>query len=268
MNRDSDIPAATQQQVGEILFGQPPVETQEVVDDSEQETAPQQETGEPEQPERSELNVKALAEKLELDPKDLYESLKIDIGNEETLSLGEIKDKVKDWNRSNNVMAEAENQRITVENELLQKRRELASMQSQMGIEVTPEAQEAARKQYAEYQEREHQATLAAIPEWTDPVVVTEDSKKMSGLLSEYGLSAQEIAQIADHRQIKLVRDYALLRDRIANAGEQQKKGTKQGQRNRNRSAPNRAAQAKKDLASGKISQSDAVLSIIADGAK
>ena len=77
-----------------------------------------------------------------------------------------------------------------------------------------------------------------------------------------------EIAQIADHRQIKLVRDYALLRDRIANAGEQQKKGTKQGQRNRNRSAPNRAAQAKKDLASGKISQSDAVLSIIADGAK
>ena len=111
----------TFEQLEAALAGNPatPAETQEPIHAPEVDAA-QSDVDAPEEIPES-YTAKQLAERLEIKPSELYKNLQIDVGNDQTLSLGEIKDRAKELVQSETLRAEALSARESGELELLQK---------------------------------------------------------------------------------------------------------------------------------------------------
>ena len=212
------------------------------------------------------LSVKDLAEKLDMRPQDLYGSLEIDVGGQK-ITLSELKDRGKDLFSAETKLAKAEEHTLTSENDLLRKNRELALATQRLGREPTATERAEADHLHQEFVSHENRATLQAIPDWSDPATQSSDVTLIGETLTEYGFSPVEISNIFDHRQVKMLRDYALLRKRLKTAGESEVRSVKnQASGSRRKSAPTNKS-AKDRFKAGELTQTQAVLTAIADGA-
>jgi hypothetical protein len=182
---------------------------------AEQEPAPE---GEPQK-----VNLKGLAEQMGMDIKELYD-VEIGMGgNNEPVTLGALKDSFKDLQDLGQKQQDFEKQSLERENEFLRARQELSHLVQQM-----PELPKDFQQQMAEQQravlQREQQALLAAIPEMADQTQAQVVNERVFNVGREYGFSAVELGYIQDHRIVKLVNDYAKLKERFASADAQAKK--------------------------------------------
>ena len=86
----------------------------------------------------------------------------------------------------------------------------------------TLQAQQAQQteEQQQEYRTRESQALLKAIPDLTKPEKFAEFKSQAIGAGEKYGISADEIAQITDHRLVLALRDLAKYHAQAAQSGE------------------------------------------------
>ena len=232
--------------------------------DSEPQSEPAAEPGD-ETPDTA-LTVTELAERLEMSVEDLYRDLKIDLRDGESLSLGDFKDQAKDLQRSRVLLDKAEDVRLTGENELLRKNRELQVVAQRLGRPPTAAEQAEAAQLYGQYVDRENSSAMEAIPDWSDSGVRTEDLKSISALMTEYGFSASEQGATVDHRHVKLLRDYDQLRRRLKVAGESEVRDRKNQPSGRRRKTAARKKTAQTRFHSGEISQGQAVLQAIAEG--
>jgi len=266
-------------EVASILTGTPAAEAEKPETDSQdpvQEIEPSAPGGEagilsqtdsdaPEKPQT--MTVKALAEKLEMRPQDLYGALEIDVGGQ-TISLSELKDRGKDLFSAETKLAQAEEHTLTSENDLLRKNRELTLAVQRLGREPSDTEKAEAQQLHQAYVQQENAASLKAIPDWADAATQTAEVGLISEVLIEYGFSPVEISNVLDHRQIKMLRDYALLRQRLKAAGDSEVKSVKKVSGGSQR----KSAPAKKDVVSmvrkGELSQTAGVIAAIADGAK
>ncbi len=210
-----------------------------------------------------------VAEAAGIDVKDLY-SIDIPLGDGESFTLGEIKDRFKDLQRADALIQQAEVDKTAGENELMQKRREIAVMAQQMGREPTEAEQALAAQQWDDYISRETALSMQAMPSWSDPAVATHERGLIDQLLISYGLTDAERAGVIEHRQLKQLRDHARLLELVSNTRtqEQPKKPAKQAKGTKRRTSARTSDQIVKDNKTGKLGQMDAVIGLIADGAK
>ena len=211
------------------------------------------------------LTVKQLAERLETTPKELYESLKIDIGGE-SMSLSEVKDRGKDLFGADKKLADSDAYRLQAENDILRANQALALRAQRAGGEPTQAEMAEAQQAHNAYVMTERDKALAAIPDWSNPTVQQAEVKLIGEMLVDAGYSPHEIASKVDHRDIKIYREYALLKDRLAKVSKAEVHKTANQQPNaRRKSAPTHKS-AKERLQSGELTQTQAVLQAIADG--
>ena len=91
-----------------------------------------------------------------------------------------------------------------------EKQTQIEAIKQQTQQKLSEHQQEVQNKQLeAENKTRAEHAEMlkTAIPEWSDVEVWKADDKQMRGFLSEYGFNEAEVANLYDHRLIKLARD-------------------------------------------------------------
>lgn len=212
------------------------------------------------------LTVKQLAERLETTPKELYESLKIDIGGE-SMSLSEVKDRGKDLFGADQKLADSDAYRLQAENDILRANQALTLRAERLGGDATQAEMAESQQQHNQYVIKERDRALAAIPDWSNPTVQQAEVKLIGEMLVDAGYSPHEIANKIDHRDIKIYREYAMLKDRLANVGktEVHKKANQQPNARRKSAPTNKSATER--FESGELTQTQAILTAIADGA-
>jgi len=170
------------------------------------------------------FTVKALAEKLEIEPSQLYDSLRIDVGGEEPLTLGQIKDRAKELVRLDEVVASANEQRLEVENDLLQKRHALQRQAQRMGYQPTEADLAEAQAETAQYLQMQEALAVEYMPEWADTGVKHEDMKGIQAIQSEYLIGEAERRLMVDARLLKVFRDYHRLRAEVNGVASKKKR--------------------------------------------
>ena len=170
------------------------------------------------------LTVKALAEKLETEPGQLYDTLLIDVGGEEPLTLGQIKDRAKELVRLDEVVASANEQRLTVENQLMQQRAALQRQARRMGYQPTEADMAEAQAETEQYLKLQEALAVEYMPEWADTGVKHEDMKGIQSIQDEYLFGEAERRLMVDARLLKVFRDYHRLRAEVNSVASKQKR--------------------------------------------
>lgn len=130
----------------------------------------------------------------------------------EPKTIGQLKDEVAAMHLTQQKVEKTRN-------ELMMERRDL-----EMIIDALPQLPEEIgtiiqqRKQ--RLLAREGEAMLSAIPEWSEATTFQADRKEMLALTKGYGFSEAELEGVADHRLVKMIRDYTKLRNRVEKAGQ------------------------------------------------
>ena len=220
-------PAVELTDVAAILTGQTPAaEVEEPEQESEEQTVEEpsasEETEEVPAEKPTSLSVKELAEKLDMKPAEVYAALKIKVGDSE-VSLSEFKDSANDLTRANELRELAESHKTDSENEILRQRREIAIAQQR--YQPTEEEKQAADVEFQAYVQSENNAALRVIPEWKDPAQQKAGLDAIASLLNDYAFGPAETATMVDHRYLKLMNDFAQIRDRLKRAGDSIVKG-------------------------------------------
>ena len=120
----------------------------------------------------------------------------------EPMTLGQMKDRVNQLERTDQQMIERENA-------LMRQQDELAEVMQQMGG-IPPGLQEQAAQRNQQRLQHEHERMLEAIPEWKEKETFDRDRGQIFETAKQYGLG-DEIGQISDHRIVKLLRDFSRL---------------------------------------------------------
>ena len=162
------------------------------------------------------LTVKSLAEKLGIDAKELYQSVSIDLGEGQTLTLGELKDRGKDLLQTEALLANASEQQLEIENELLVKRQQLNVEAQRLGVEFTPEQSAEHRRTIEAYQDDQVKKALQIMPDWQDKATREADLTRIDKITRQYGFSEAEQSTILDARLLKVFRDFQRQRDTLA----------------------------------------------------
>lgn len=162
------------------------------------------------------------AEKLGLEVKELY-GLEVTLQDGVKATLGELKDAYQESGVIDRQEIEEERTQILLErqqkeNDVLVAQQELANIVGLLGDQVNPQIVERARAARADYIRGEREKLLQVLPQWRDPEVLTHDRQKIGELLTSRGFSEAEIANVSDHRLLKLAKDFADITDRVRKA--------------------------------------------------
>jgi len=119
----------------------------------------------------------------------------------EAVTLGALKDRVIELERT-------EEHIINRENDLMTQARELKHSIELAGGEIPLQLKEQMQARQQAHLQRENDAMFEAIPAWKDPAVFESDRKGIVSLGAQYGMTANEMSQIMDHRMIKFLHDH------------------------------------------------------------
>lgn len=121
---------------------------------------------------------------------------------------------------------EFEERRTKQESELMQAQEDLRELMASLPEKaIKPEVLQKVREKHDAQMNLERKRTLEVIPEWNDEDVRTRDIEGMAEHLKQYGYPANQLERIADHRQIKYIRDNWQREQRIRKALEKVKAG-------------------------------------------
>lgn len=185
-------------------------------------------------------SIDRLMKRYKLTEEQAY-ALKVPMADgEEPLTLGQLKDKVRSYKTFETDVTEFEERRIQQEGDLLRAQTQLRSVIDLIPKEaIKPEVLKALAAMDQTRAKREKQLTLGAIPAWRDETRRTAEIEGMGTLLEDYGLGAGFLETILDHRAIKLIRDFYLMRSRVQKSlAEVRDPARRPGQRPSSKSRP------------------------------
>jgi len=160
-----------------------------------------------------------LAGKLGLELDDLY---KLEVSQAEDgtpVTVEDLKDNHAKQADLSLREIEFEERRTKSEADLMQAQNELRELMAALPEKaVKPEVLQKIRDKHEAQMTLERQRTLEVIPEWTDQETRTADMEGMSNHLKQYGYPVDHLERVADHRQIKYIRDNWLREQRIRKA--------------------------------------------------
>jgi hypothetical protein len=147
------------------------------------------------------------AQEKEVDPQELYK-LAVPIGDEgETLSIGELKDRVKEHADFNRRRDEFEEWRELAINEVASGRMQVNGLFQRLG-QVLP--RETIERLMVDHEQTHTQQIASArtqlrewFPEWDDAQIKARDREKLDEHLGSYGFSRFEIENLSDPRLVR-----------------------------------------------------------------
>ncbi len=152
------------------------------------------------------LSVKELAETLGTTPKKLYESLQITTGDGETLTLGEVKDRITTQEAATRESVERETAISQRESAMLQNMQLLDSVMHDLKGKLSPEIVQKLQRQTAEREARERGMMLKAMPELADKAQLDTFRTDVAETMQAYGFRPNELV-IRDHRIALAIKD-------------------------------------------------------------
>jgi len=239
-----------------------PKESDESPDDSVNIPDEGQEASEHQEPAK-ELDFDAQLEKAGLDRKAFYKQLIP--GTDKT--FGEAKDLLKQESDLETRTAQHELKLRDRENEILQRMREAEVM---LNSDNPQQAKAELKRMQEQHETRERAFLMKAIPEWGDATVRQTEQKAIIDLMRGYGFSDAEIGASADHRAIKMMRDFQSLRS-ILTSAESKKVQAKPKVNPQSRRADARLTGLKKieaDFQAGKLTREEAATLTLLTGLK
>ncbi len=114
---------------------------------------------------------------------------------------------------------EFEERRTQQESDLMQAQEELRELMAALPEKaIKPEVLQKVRDKHEAQMHLERKRTLEVIPEWQDQETRTADMEGMADHLKQYGYPVNHLERVADHRQIKYIRDNWQREQRIRKA--------------------------------------------------
>lgn len=166
--------------------------------------------------------LQSLAEKSGLDLKELY-AVAVPLGDgREATTLGGLKDQFQEYSRLVEKTEAFEENRTEFENNMIRSRAELQQIIAKLPAEsLSQELLAEVASEYAETRQREQTALLSVKPDWKDPAAYALAQDQILETASEYGFTRHDLNAVIDHRLIKLLHDFHVMRVRFkdANAG-------------------------------------------------
>jgi hypothetical protein len=167
-----------------------------------------------------------LAERLGIELDDLY---KLEVSQAEDGSVVTV-ETLKDYYAAQADYSmreiEFEERKTKAESDMLQAQEELRELMAALPEKaIRPEVLQKIREKHAVQATLERRRTLEVIPEWNDAKTRTADLEGMSEHLKQYGYPVNHLERVADHRQIKYIRDNWQRETRIRKALEAVKAG-------------------------------------------
>ena len=150
-----------------------------------------------------------LAERLGVEVKDLY-SIKVPRGDAkgEPFTLGALKDRFEEWSSLDTERLSWNEERTKRDNEMHLARQELSELLAALPKEsVSKDALAKATAKVQQRIKRERELTLESITEWRDEERRTADLTGIAGMLEQYGLPANYLGTVYDHRILRFMRD-------------------------------------------------------------
>lgn len=170
---------------------------------------------------QGEMDLAGLAESLDISLEELY-AVEIPLGGEDgAFTLGEVKDQMRELKSIVQDREILTLDKTSSENEKLVARQELQQVVAMLGDSISPQLLDHARKQLRSEIARERESTFEAIPEWRDQETAERDRSEINDYLRGYGFSDAELAQVYDHRLLKLARDSQRNQNKLRTAAEQ-----------------------------------------------
>lgn len=161
-------------------------------------------------------SIDRLIKRYKLTPEQVY-AIKVPMPNgAEALTIGTLKDRIGEVTDLEIREVQFDERRIKQEGELLRSQSELKGI-----LELLPKdaLSNAVLKKVRERQDltvrREKQLTLQHIPEWRNEEKRTAEIEGIVEVLGDYGFDESFLTSVVDHRAMKLLRDYFLIRSRI-----------------------------------------------------
>jgi len=213
----------------------------------------QAEAGEPEMDEP--MSVKALSEKLGVSPQKLYKLLQIDAGDGTTFSLGEYKDKAKEFRQLEQLKAKASEARLKSETELLQKSMALDEAVTQLGRPLNQSDFEAVERKRQLHNQAQTALLAQIVPEFADAAERDKGFQVITETLKDYAFSDAQIPFITDARLRKMAYDLGKLRTELANVANTEVKAKTAAPKPHTRSTAN----IKSKVQSGKMQRDNAI---------
>jgi hypothetical protein len=171
------------------------------------------------QPKAKPTSLTELAETLGVEVKDLY-AIKFPAaadGKEHT--VGELKDMLAERDDFNTRSLQWERDRQAKEASFRDANEQLRVLIKALPKSaLSPAILEHAKKKHELSLQAERERTLNAIPEWKDELIAKADLEEISELVRSYGFNQEDVASMADHRTVQLLRDYAKLKRRVDKA--------------------------------------------------
>jgi hypothetical protein len=164
------------------------------------------------------ITVASLAKELGVEAKDIYNELEIPLGEGESVTLGQFKDRVKDLRELDTQRETFSTEKAEQEKGQLRDRALLNTMLELIGPELARPAYQAAQEQLETWQDDQRGQILEAIPEWQDPDALAKDRDSIVGLGQEYGFSEVEMTGVLDARTVRMLRDFAVLQNKVKSA--------------------------------------------------
>lgn len=133
----------------------------------------------------------------------------------ESQTIGQLKDffqQHQEWQQERDDWADT---RTSQENELLVARQQIVELSQLMG-EVKPEVIQALAAQQQARIEQQRNLMMQSIPDWQDQEKMKADRARIVETAAEYGVTAQDIGLVNDHRFVKMLKDFADMKQRQA----------------------------------------------------
>ena len=209
-------------------------------------------------------SLQTLAEKSGLTLDEVY-AVAVPLGDgRDPTTLGALKDQFQDYSRLVEKTETFEVSRLEFENNMIRSRAELQEIVKLLPQgAVTDELIAEASRTYAETRQKEQTALLAIKPDWKDPAAYSLAQDQILETASEYGFNRADLNAVMDHRLIKLLHDFHVMRKRFADANASVKRVVnvnRQKRANRSQGAPARELNAQiADATKGKSTQDKAL---------
>ena len=157
------------------------------------------------------ITLKALAEKAGIDLKDLYAA---ELSDGTTLSAAS--DGIKAMGSLQTDRESFEAERVSFRTNSAQTLERLTAIERAVLSGEHPEQAAEAVKAFNQSElEREQRQLLAVVPEWRDPSQKQADVEAMVEFSAQFGISAEDMGQIRDHRWLAMLRFNALQARRL-----------------------------------------------------
>ena len=167
-----------------------------------------------------------LAETLGMDLKDLYKLEVSQAADGTPVTIETLKDFHAKQEDTTLREIEFEERRTQQESQLMQAQEELRELMAALPEKaIKPEVLQKVRDKHDAQVQLERRRTLEVIPEWQDEARRTSEIEGMAEHLKQYGYPVNYLERVADHRQIKYIRDNWQREQRIRKALERVKAG-------------------------------------------